>query len=234
MSISLKEQLAKLIFEYSKLKFHTCPEIENIYLLSFGFLECEAYNLDIELEMIKRHIELFNQGWKASEIDEKLDIEFENQLNMIKKYMEELDLAIAKKEDHIELSGSDLDSLNSLYLDLIYKLHPLLNPIQGSYEHDLFEEISDAFENYDLSSMRSLAILIPSDRAVFEDDDFYLKSINHINQEISNIKNSYPYNKKEILEDDELFKEYKIQLLDIVANNYLLIEQYHEKLEDLI
>ena len=53
MSISLKEKLAELIFEYDKLRFHICPKIEDMYLLSFGFLECEAYNLDIELEMIK-------------------------------------------------------------------------------------------------------------------------------------------------------------------------------------
>lgn len=59
MSISLKEKLAELIFEYDELRFHICPKIEDMYLLSFGFLECEAYNLDIELEMIKRYIELF-------------------------------------------------------------------------------------------------------------------------------------------------------------------------------
>ena len=73
MSISLKEKLAELIFEYDELRFHICPKIEDMYLLSFGFLECEAYNLDIELEMIKRYIELFNQGEDLSEIDEKLD-----------------------------------------------------------------------------------------------------------------------------------------------------------------
>lgn len=40
MSISLKEKLAELIFEYDKLRFHICPKIEDMYLLSFGFLEC--------------------------------------------------------------------------------------------------------------------------------------------------------------------------------------------------
>ena len=54
-----------------------------MYLLSFGFLECEAYNLDIELEMIKRYIELFNQREDLSEIDEKLDIEFEESVGML-------------------------------------------------------------------------------------------------------------------------------------------------------
>ena len=38
MSISLKEKLAELIFEYDKLRFHICPKIEDMYLLSFGFL----------------------------------------------------------------------------------------------------------------------------------------------------------------------------------------------------
>ena len=48
MSISLKEKLAELIFEYDKLRFHICPKIEDMYLLSFGFLECEAYNFICE------------------------------------------------------------------------------------------------------------------------------------------------------------------------------------------
>ena len=52
------------------------------------------------------------------------------------------------------------------------------------------------FETYDLTSMRSLAILIPEGKTIFEDDDVFIKSISQINQEIYNIKNSYPYNKK--------------------------------------
>ena len=210
MSIGLKEKLAKLIFEYDELRFHICPKIENSYLLTFGFLEYEAYNLDIELEMIKH--------------DETSEIE--DSINMLEKYKKELDLAILQKEECFDLSDTDLDSLNSLYLDLIYKLHPLFNPIQSLYEKDLFEEIRDAFERYDLTSMRSLAILIPETNTIFEDDEFFRKEFVQINQKIHNIKNSYPYNKKEILEDEKLFKDYKIQLLDIIANNRLLIEQY--------
>ena len=234
MSISLKEKLAKLIFEYDELRFHICPKIEDMYLLSFGFLECEAYNLDIELDMTKRYVELFNQGMKLAEIDEKLNIEFEDSFVMLEKYMEELDLVIRRKDDIIDLSKEDLDSLNSLYLDLIYKLHPLFNPVQSLFEKDLFEEIIETFETYDLTSMRSLAILIPEGKTIFEDKDVFLKEINEINQEICNIKNSYPYNKKKILEDEELFNDYKIQLVDVVANNYLLIDEYAKKLEDLI
>ena len=234
MSVSLKEKLAKLIFEYDELRFHICPKIEDMYLLSFGFLECEAYNLDTELEMTKRYIELFNQGEEVSKIDEKLDTEFKDSLGMLEKYMNELDLAIERKEDAFELSKDDSDSLNSLYLDLIYKLHPYFNPVQNLYEKDLFEEIREAFRTYDLTSMRSLAILIPEGKTIFEDDDVFIKAISETNQKIHNIKNSYPYNKKDVLEDEKLFKDYKIHLLDVVANDYLLIEQYGKKLEDLI
>ena len=234
MSINLKEKLAKLIFEYDELKFHICPEIEEIYLLSFGFIECEAYNLDIELEMIKKYIELFKKGVDTSNIDSCIDCEFKNSIDMLKKYMDELDLAIEQKENQTKLSDDELNSLNSLYQDLIYKLHPSFNPIQSNYEADLFEEIVEAFETYDLTTMRSLAILLPEDKSIFEDDDFFINEINKINQKIYNIKNSYPYNKKEILDDETLFNDYKMQLLDVVANNYLLIEEYTKKLENLI
>ncbi|WP_299523589.1 hypothetical protein [uncultured Methanobrevibacter sp.] len=234
MSINLKEKLAKLIFEYDELKFHICPEIEEIYLLSFGFIECEAYNLDIELEMIKKYIELFKKGVDTSNIDSCIDCEFKNSIDMLKKYMDELDLAIEQKENQTKLSDDELNSLNSLYQDLIYKLHPSFNPIQSTYEADLFEEIVEAFETYDLTTMRSLAILLPEDKSIFEDDDFFINEINKINQKIYNIKNSYPYNKKEILDDETLFNDYKMQLLDVVANNYLLIEEYTKKLENLI
>ena len=162
-----------------------------------------------------------------------IDKEFEESVGMLEKYMGELDLAIERKDTHFELSEDDLDSLNSLYLDLIYKLHPSFNPVQSIYEKDLFEEIVEAFETYDLTSMRSLAILIPEGKTIFEDDDVFIKSISQINQEIYNIKNSYPYNKKKILDDEKLFKDYKIQLLDVVANDYLLIEEYGKKLDEL-
>lgn len=233
MSISLKEKLAKLIFEYDELKFHICPEIEEMYLLSFGFIECEAYNLDIELEMIKKYIELFNNGMNTSDIDSYIDCEFKNSIDMLKKYMEELDLAIEQKEGRIKLSDDELNKLNGLYKDLICYLHPSFNPIRSNYECDLFEEVVEAFENYDLTTMESLVILLPEGKNIFEDDDFFINEINKISQEIYNIKNSYPYNKKQILDDEELFKNYKVQLLDIVANNYLLIEEYAKKLDNL-
>ncbi len=38
--------------------------------------------------------------------------------------------------------------------------------------------------------------MIPEGKTIFEDDDVFIKSISQINQEIYNIKNSYPYNKK--------------------------------------
>ncbi len=145
---------------------------------------------------------------------------------MLEKYKEELDLAIQQKEEFFDLLNTDLDSLNNLYLDLIYKLHPLFNPIQSLYEKDLFEEIRDAFETYDLESMESLASLIPEGNTIFEDEEVFTKEIAQFNQKIYNIKNSYPYNKKELLEDEKLFKDYEIQLLDIIANNYLLIDEY--------
>ena len=50
-----------------------------------------------------------------------------------------------------------------------------------------------------------------------------------------NLCKSYSsYNKKKILDDEKLFKDYKIQLLDVVANDYLLIEEYGKKLDELI
>ena len=50
--------------------------------------------------MIKRYIELFNQGEDLSKIDEMLDNEFEESVGMLEKYMGELDLAIERKDTH--------------------------------------------------------------------------------------------------------------------------------------
>lgn len=233
ININLKEKLANLIFEYDNLRFHICPKIEEMYLLSFGFLECEAYNLDIELDMTKKHIDLLNQGFDVHEIDDKIDDEFDESIGMLEKYMDELNQAIEKKDDFSKLSDEELNSLNTLYLELIYRLHPYFNPVQSFYEKDLYEEIVESFENYDLETMESLKVLLPEDNTIFNDDDAFIIAIDELNHKISDIKNSYPYNKKDILENEELFREYKIHLTDIVASNYLLIEEYQEKLEKL-
>ena len=233
ININLKEKLANLVFEYDNLRFHICPKIEEMYLLSFGFLECEAYNLDIELDMTKKHIDLLNQGFDVDEIEDKIDDEFDESIEMLEKYMDELNQAIEKKDDFCKLSDEELNSLNALYLELIYRLNPYFNPVQSFYEKDLYEEIVESFENYDLKTMRSLKVLLPEDSTIFNDDDAFIIAIDELNHKISDIKNSYPYNKKDILENDELFTEYKIYLTDIVASNYLLIEEYREKLERL-
>ena len=65
--------------------------------------------------------------------------------------MGELVLAIERKDTHFELFEDDLDSLNSLYLDLIYKLHPSFNPVQVFMKKICLKIAGSFLGFYDLS-----------------------------------------------------------------------------------
>lgn len=235
----LKNRLSDLIIEYDELVFKICPNIEAEYLLNFGFLEYDLYKKDVELSKIKRKFQLMRIQVNNQEtididfINEVLDEEFIEYEKKLKKQMDELDnlsnISMVKT-----LSKDDSKKLKSIYKKCVLKLHPDLNKNLSDHEKDLFLLVTESFKNEDLNTLESLYYSIENEVTDHDFDEIKLTDlIDDLESKIKKIKDSFPYNKKELVEDSAMSKKYKEDLKKLLEQFEKEIRKYNDKIIDL-
>ena len=235
----LKEKLSQLIFEYDSLISHACPEIERNYVLEFGIYEYKLYKFELEINKLKRKIQLIQieinheNAIDLSKIEKILDNEFEEYEKQIQAQIDEI--KYLEENPLEELSESNAKELKQLYHMLIKKLHPDLNPDQTIYEQNLFLRAVYCFENGDLKGLKSVAAILPegSSEEVWEIDEMK-KMIENYENKINKVKNEYPYNKKELLENKDSGEEYKGMLIELISDRKEEIKNLENEINELI
>ena len=133
------------------------------------------------------------------------------------------------------LSDDDLKKLKSLYKKCVLKLHPDLNENLSNNEKELFIRITEAFNLGDLETLELLYYSIESDNIYSVSDDDRLKElIEDLKIKIESIKSKFPYNKKELLDDDERVNNYKNDLKKLIQQFSEEIRKYENKIIKLI
>ena len=163
----LKEKLSQLIYTYDELQYHTCPNIEQEYLVKFGVVEYEVYKKELELNKLKRKYQILQikvnneEKINITQIDEQLKNEFKDYEQSVIKQMDELK-KMMEKTDLKRLSKKDTQKLKKLYRQCILKLHPDLGNKLTDEDKILFFEINNAYKSGDLKTLESLTILVDS------------------------------------------------------------------------
>lgn len=239
----LKEKVAEKIAQRDMLAFHTIPDIENAYMMKIGFLEDEAFSANIRLLRINRKLELYQERKKLhleideNKIEEELDLEFSN---IEEEYNELKEDYLYEMEDELteEVTSELLKLLNVIYKNLIKKLSPLINFHNTRLDNQLYELLEKSYRELDLSTMSKLQVIcdqIKQDSSLTIGDVKTLKSakerykalINENEEIILNIKCSETFDKKRILEDENLVRRTKDEINAEIAN----IEKEYKKIE---
>ena len=235
----LKEELVQLIFEYDNLVNHICPEIEMKYVLEFGLYEYRLYKLDLEIDKLKRKFQLIrieiNHGNEIDleKINKKLDKEFEEYEKQIQAQIDEINFL--EENEPKKLSPEDSKELKKLYRMLIKRLHPDLHPNQTFFELNLFYRAVACFENGDLKGLESVATLLPDDDTGEVSEIENLKElVREFEERISKLKEDYPYNKKELLEDKEACNEYISMLLELIDDRKEDLKNLEDRINKVI
>lgn len=230
----LKDIVAEKISERDMLAFHVIPEIENSYLLKVGFLENDVFKSNLKLIKIKRKIELckerkkLNIPIKEKEIDNQLNIEFEN---IEEEYIELQSDYIYDVEDELTDSESSelLKLLNIIYKNLIKKLSPLINSNNTRMDNKLYELLEKAYRELDLSMMSKLQSICEQEKS---DSNFIIGDVKTLKKAkkryqeliaenddiILNIKCSEVFDKKRVLEDENLLRRTKEEINEEISN----------------
>lgn len=246
----LKEEILKKILEEDELIHHTCKNIEAEYMLKLGCLEYKIFKKETNIAMLKRKIELIQkqinlqEEVNLDEIQEKVDLEFEEIIFKIKKEASDLN-SLTDRLNSENLSKKDNEKLKKLYKKLIFKLHPDLNDNLTKEEEELFFKVVEAYENGDLLVLNLLYELNIDELdkkekeknsldKLKEEEKLLKIRINLLNKNIEKIKNSHPYNKLNLLNDEPELNKTKEELENKLNTLNKYHEEYSEKLEKLI
>ena len=241
----LKDKLAQKMVLRDHIQLHVCPNLDTDYILKFGGLNYEVYNYQVECEKIKMRISLMEK-----------QLNRESQINLI-EIDNYVDKKFAKKDDYLkemsakfnvvknhglkkELKGEEFKKLNKEYKDALLILHPdLTDYFDLTIENFLFTAI-EAYEDYDKQGIKSVKIMAlntnhtPQKEKSSEELREFIDTLNIriklINKELIEIKESYPFNKKEFLSNENSVKSYKIKLTE-EKENYMEEFSHYENIE---
>ncbi|MCC8073603.1 MAG: ADP-ribosylglycohydrolase family protein [Clostridiales bacterium] len=246
----LRTELSMLFLERDELYLVICPNIETAYMLELGALEYKAYKAQCEFLRIKRKYELIQakinrqENVVISKIEDTLEQEF-------KEYKEKLDEQINKMNEAIERSKCDVltkeenSEIKKVYRQIVKSLHPDLNPNITKEEKQLFENAVEAYKNGDIKTIRIIGEMVsepkmpkqPSLDAMTElkENERRLENlIASIKKNIADIKSSYPYTMKEIVEDKQKTEKRKNEIANILNQYDSGISFYQSKIDEVL
>lgn len=248
-SKKLQGTLSALIMERDELKLHICKNLQAEYMVKIGTLEYKVYEFECKILRIKRKIELIQMYFNRQkivniiEIELTLNAEFEEYQENLNEKMNEINKAL-ERNNLDTLSDEESVEIRKLYRQIVKKLHPDLNPNVTAGEIELFTKAVDAYKNGDLDTLRSISMLITeiSDSDSISDSMNNLKikieklknMIDLISKEIEQIKDSFPYNQKELLTNPVKLNERRQELLRILDEYKHIYKLYETKLNDML
>lgn len=254
--VALKEEIEKLhtelsmlLLERDELRYVESKNIEMQYMLTLGSLEYKAFELNCAMLRLKRKIELIQakknrqEKVSVSAIDKLIDEEFA-------EYQEKLNEQINKMNDALErgkgefLSSEETKEMKTLYRTVVKALHPDIHPDVTEAQIRLFQNAVDAYENGDLNTLRIIkemaaktALPEPSENGLavlMKEKERLLKMLDLIKEQIIEIKDSYPYNLKPIVQSEELTVEKKADLENTISGLKEMIEIYSARIKEML
>lgn len=238
----LKDKVAEKIAERDKLAFHIIPDIESKYMNKIGVLENDAFIANLKLLRANRKLELYKEKIKLKrpidekEIEEQLDVEFDEIEDEYNELQEE---AFLDLEDEFtdKVTEELLKLLNVIYKNLIKRLSPLINFDNTRIDNQLYELLEKSYRELDLSMMTKLqticehikpdSLAIGDVKTLEKAKNRYLNLISENEEIILHIKCSDTFDKKRILEDENLTRRTKEE----INNEISKIEEETKKVE---
>jgi hypothetical protein len=246
----LKDILTERIAKKDDLIFHECKNIETVYMLKIGYLEFKIFEIKLNIRKIKKEVILIQKQINLQKdvdlnlIRNQIEIEFEKYILELEEKGAKLNIALNRTE-HEKLSKQEAHELQKIYRELILKLHPDLNDTLNENEKNLFFKVMEAYESADLNKLKVLKVLASDTSKDADDDENSIDKLKNdidlleirlglIDKEIDEIKNSYPYTKKDLLIDNEKLEKNKEILEDELINHMEILNKYKKKRDNLL
>ena len=245
---TLEKELGKVILEQDEMVNAIKPNLEAEYQKTIGYKELECLENEIASRRLKRQIELLQAAINRQEeidpekVEQQLDDEFQEWYEKVETHYNKLKEA----QDRIEGLMSDEDSaeFKKLYRQLVFKLHPDLNPNQSKDEINLWHRVQLAYQGGDLEELRSLIIILeaqdktaelPSSGDILEKRKKELtEQIQKIIGRLSDMEKEFPFTIAKNLSDKEWVESKLEEIGESIRHFEDKCREYNELLEVLL
>ncbi len=245
----MKIELSMLLLERDELKFVVCKNIETAYCLKFGAIEHKAYEAQCVALRLKRKIDLIQRKINRQEkivikiIEQMLDEEFAEYQKKLNEQIEKMNEAI-ERSNCKKLTDSENKELKKLYRIIVKNLHPDVNPNVSEVQIRLLENAISAYKGGDIVTLRTIELMVGEQKLpeqsqdamnmLFKENERLESMLATVKEQISEIKNSYPYTVRDIVEDSQKEKERREEVENILGQYQKLIEIYKAKLSEML
>ena len=241
LALTLREDLISVI----------CPNLSMEYYIHLEPEETKLFQLQCQFKRLKREISLIqwyiNQQLPIDmeEIQRKLDLEYQEYDDMVRRQYEERQKALDRKKRMFQLSDKDQKRLQDTYRKIVPKLHPDLNPNATAAQIKLFIQANEALKSGDIGLMYDILLQVQEMNLVEytppqtiprlkEEIVRYAKQYNALIWEIIKIKNDFPYNMKRALSSKEGIESHLLHLQSEMQKIKVNIAHYNEYKEALL
>ncbi len=245
----LRTEISMLLLERDELRLVVCKNIETAYMLSLGSIEYKAYELHCELLRLKRKIDLVqakkNRQEKVvlSAIEEQLDEEFTEYQRQLDEQINKMNKALDHSKGRV-LTDEETKEIKKTYRNIVKALHPDLHPDITPAQIQLFQNAVQAYENGDLNSLRIISEMVAEPvipeqsenglTILTKEKERLTRTLELIREQISEIKATYPYTMKDLVEDPEKIAEKKKELEDTINELKEAYDLYAARLKEML
>lgn len=215
----------------------------------------------LELSKLRRKIEILQAALNSKQnvcmkdVEAELEKEFKEWSDRILKM--ESEILLARQAVFTEIDPNKYRKVQELYRKLVRRLHPDLNKEQTERQKLLWNRVQVAYHEMDYEELISLEILLDSEEVLNENSSIETlqkqketlwNKITDLNTSIQKLKNTFPLNLKEelnnpnwikneqetylkkIIEIEKILPEYNFIYKDIVFQLYGNIKEHPENL----
>lgn len=247
----LREELERLILEEDNLIYIECENIRAKYIREFGSKEYKILKLSLSYQKLRRKIEILQAKLNRKEtisrdflnrLDRDIEKEFQKYMEELNAKLEEINWA-ADRFSSDKITGQEFIDFKKKYKELVKKLHPDLNPGIDTKLLEILYKVVDAYKN-GWSEIIDLyyELIVLADDYNAEDDRLNYKAeigrlkekIEKIKASIADIKNSYPYIYKDLLDSPQETQNHKKELDDLIESYKTSNKYLEDRLKEII
>lgn len=244
----LRTELSMLMTDRDELRFVICRNIEMVYMLRLGGLEHQAFSLQCKYLRLKRKAEMIQARLNRQEpvdlkrIDEALDEEFAVYQAQLDEQIQKMKEA-AKRSESESLTPEETKELKKRYRRIVKALHPDLNPDVTQAQIELFHQAVRAYESGDLLTLRMIDDMVVQEELPPETQDPALtlqtkrdqlrKLTETVRKQIDEIKSSFPYTEKELINDEAKIAERRENLQTLIVDYKAAIKAMQAHIKSL-
>lgn len=245
-----KAQILDTLLTIDHITLQENPQIEADYVVKIGYLANDLAKAELAARRAKRKLALAQaaanreQTLNNAELETALDREFD-------EWMRQVEQAVAHAFKLIEwragakiMGAAEEKRLKTLYRNLAKRLHPDINPGQSPKDERLFVVVQLAYGAGDLETLEALAHTLGAEGLVDERLEtvaelsaelLFLETQLKVHEErLREVRESFPYNMREFLEDPVWVAETAADLREQIALHRRAEEQYLARIKELM